>query len=752
MRSLVPIEQRDRDTGTTFVALEVLTKDVRCLQFVFADKAGLDRVLMVLRQFAFSEPEFLFAFQHRPKPAATEAAAAAAGEHAFDGWDLYDIERDLRRQGVFTSRMSDGRPTWRITDLNHDFKFSPTYPRCLVVPTAMSNAQLVTVGTFRSRARIPALTFMHPGNRTTLWRSSQPLVGVGGKTNAEDERLLDCIRASCGASAGQRLLIADCRPMINALGNKAKGKGYETYKHGELVFMNIQSIHVMRDSINKLKALCLAPSKSSDDSWLEAVESTGWLKHVRLVLAGAIRVAASMHRGGQSVLCHCSDGWDRTAQVCCLAQMMLDPYYRTTEGFLALICKDWLMFGHQFHVRIGHGEKNAESSERSPVFLQFLECVWQLIDQHPTIFEFSSQLLLFIAHHLYSCRFGDFLFNCERERREVDTFSKTASMWGYILARPARFANPYWVNNGDTAPVFIPPLSATVRNVRFWADYFLRFSPVPSLPYAAVYTSTFESAAGGEPGADGVAAAAAATAAKILPRAVPEEPASGGSDDSDGEASGASEAASVTDSEDEEATVAAAAGVADDPSAAAVGKQGSRSLPPLPRRTFLTSSDAVETAMLRQAQAAEHALRAAGGAGPADGFEHPSAGGAGGPDGSARRASTIAASSAAGGFFSYHRMARHYDHSRNVQHVVSASADQSGASGQRARGVSTEDAEALGLAEAFGKSGVLTSDVGDGTPVAGGPPAPPAATPAPAAAASGAADVESEEEYDPFAS
>ncbi len=27
----------------------------------------------------------------------------------------------------------------------------------------------------------------------------------------------------------------------------------------------------------------------------------------------------------------CSDGWDRTAQVCGLAELMLDPYYRTTE-------------------------------------------------------------------------------------------------------------------------------------------------------------------------------------------------------------------------------------------------------------------------------------------------------------------------------------------------------------------------------------------------------------------------------------
>lgn len=36
---------------------------------------------------------------------------------------------------------------------------------------------------------------------------------------------------------------------------------------------------------------------------------------------------------GNPVLVHCSDGWDRTAQIVALAQLMLDPYYRTLEGF-----------------------------------------------------------------------------------------------------------------------------------------------------------------------------------------------------------------------------------------------------------------------------------------------------------------------------------------------------------------------------------------------------------------------------------
>jgi len=47
-----------------------------------------------------------------------------------------------------------------------------------------------------------------------------------------------------------------------------------------------------------------------------------------------------------NVLVHCSDGWDRTAQMSSLAQQLIDPYFRTIEGFLVLIDKEWISFGH----------------------------------------------------------------------------------------------------------------------------------------------------------------------------------------------------------------------------------------------------------------------------------------------------------------------------------------------------------------------------------------------------------------------
>lgn len=47
---------------------------------------------------------------------------------------------------------------------------------------------------------------------------------------------------------------------------------------------------------------------------------------------------------GVSVLVHCSDGWDRTAQVCSVASVLLDPYYRTLKGLMVFTIYIFLLY------------------------------------------------------------------------------------------------------------------------------------------------------------------------------------------------------------------------------------------------------------------------------------------------------------------------------------------------------------------------------------------------------------------------
>ena len=53
-------------------------------------------------------------------------------------------------------------------------------------------------------------------------------------------------------------------------------------------------------------------------------------------MRSALLVVNAVDREGRSVLVHCSDGWDRTPQIVALAELMLDPFYRTIQVTLRL--------------------------------------------------------------------------------------------------------------------------------------------------------------------------------------------------------------------------------------------------------------------------------------------------------------------------------------------------------------------------------------------------------------------------------
>jgi myotubularin-related protein 6/7/8 len=156
--------------------------------------------------------------------------------------------------------------------------------------------------------------------------------------------------------AQQRNMIVDARPTVNAYVMQAAGLGSENmdnYKFATKVYLGIDNIHVMRDSLAKV----IDALKDSDVTPLgpnrEQLHKSNWLKHISNMLDGVGQIARQVGLQHSHVLIHCSDGWDRTSQLSALSQLCLDPFYRTMEGFMVLVEKDWLSFGHQFRYRSG---------------------------------------------------------------------------------------------------------------------------------------------------------------------------------------------------------------------------------------------------------------------------------------------------------------------------------------------------------------------------------------------------------------
>ena len=464
------------------------------------------------------------------------------------------------------------------------------------------------------------MTYLHPVNNCSITRSSQPLVGVRGNRSIQDEKLLAAIfntsqpaEASSEDSsspplaqspppsqrdlsatrdaqpnktaeeledalisgtrsgshtekpqvygAQQHNLIVDARPTVNALAMQAVGLGSENmdnYPFATKAYLGIDNIHVMRESLNKV----IDALKESDLTPLaphrEQLNKSGWLKHIGGILEGAGLIARQVGLQHSHVLIHCSDGWDRTSQLSALSQLCLDPFYRTMEGFMVLVEKDWLSFGHMFRHRSGflssekwfaieqdrigsdnnrstfgtnsgpgHALENALLSakgffnkdnnsrdsvvdsdgelqpyeagtpnlkkpsatakgsindrettkvkETSPVFHQFLDATYQLLQQHPTRFEFNERFLRRLLYHLYSCQYGTFLYNCEKDRVEANVKDKTRSVWDYFLSRKDQFLNEVYDGaiddkvRGNERLIF-----PKVSELRWWSEAFGR--------------------------------------------------------------------------------------------------------------------------------------------------------------------------------------------------------------------------------------------------------------------------------------
>jgi hypothetical protein len=126
---------------------------------------------------------------------------------------------------------------------------------------------------------------------------------------------------------------------------------------------------------------------------------------VHAILASAAKTVDLVHYERCAVLVHCSDGWDRTPQITVLAMVMLEARFRTMDGFLALVQKEWADFGHKFDERCGHTDESGED-QRSPVFLLFADAMVQLLHQFPARFEFNSDLLVALLDQLFACRSG----------------------------------------------------------------------------------------------------------------------------------------------------------------------------------------------------------------------------------------------------------------------------------------------------------------------------------------------------------
>ncbi|XP_051698554.1 phosphatidylinositol-3-phosphate phosphatase MTMR7 isoform X2 [Oryctolagus cuniculus] len=403
-------------TTATGCPLLIRCKNFQILQLIIPQERDCHDVYISLIRLARPvKYEELYCFSFNPK---------LDKEEREQGWMLVDLGEEYKRMGL-------PNDYWQLSDVNRDYRVCDSYPTELYVPKSATAHIILGSSKFRSRRRFPALSYYYKDNHASICRSSQPLSGFSARC-LEDEQMLQAIRKANPGS--DFIYVVDTRPKLNAMANRAAGKGYENednYSNIKFQFIGIENIHVMRNSLQKMLEVCELKSPSMSD-FLWGLENSGWLRHIKAIMDAGIFIAK------------------------------------------VLIEKDWISFGHKFNHR--YGILDGDPKEISPVIDQFIECVWQLMERFPCAFEFNERFLIHIQHHIYSCQFGNFLCNSQKERQELQIQERTYSLWAHLWKNRADYLNPLFrADHSQTQGILHLPTTPCNSMYKFWNGMYNRF-------------------------------------------------------------------------------------------------------------------------------------------------------------------------------------------------------------------------------------------------------------------------------------
>ncbi|KAF7417891.1 hypothetical protein HZH68_000544 [Vespula germanica] len=345
---------------------------------------------------------------------------------------------------------------WRLSTVNIKFQLCSSLPQYIIVPASLTNSQLTDAAKY------------FQGNRLPVWAWSNQhgaaLVKIPELLPTITERIQENIMLENIRKSHPHKL----PPIVIELSKD----------------ISVKSIAV---GFSKFYSLCSPENIRQlwiqDNNFYSLLESTKWLKYVSYCLEKTVTACENLN-SGYSVVLQEGEARDLCCVISSLIQLLLDPHFQTIVGFQSLIQKEWVASGHPFCDRLGHMMK--PNSEKSPLFLLFLDCVWQLCQQFPAEFEFTETYLTTLWDAAHVSIFDTFIFNCEKDRTMAATDPNTPlilrSVWDWreqfndqdILL----FYNPLFNAYGKTLTekTIVKPLYS-ISNLELWSQCYFRWIP-----------------------------------------------------------------------------------------------------------------------------------------------------------------------------------------------------------------------------------------------------------------------------------
>lgn len=425
------LDAQQRPMSGRIAALHILCKNFRLLKFAFQySKGGKDwgkQIASALARFAFPTRQGLsFAYSYKEPYYPTLSKSAVSMYNTKNDW-----ARELIRCGTSNWQVISAESEPILQHARHSSRY--TLPPHFVIPKACEVEMFLnwTLAFCDSRA----VFWVYGYGNASLVRLAELKPNNQQDTKIENT-MLEVVRASNDQKKLHLLQLTDRLPSILDV-----HKAYE-----------------------KLRRLCAPESPQhfsvEDSKFLILLEKSNWLFYVSLCLRYSCEAAEKLREGSSCVL-QDTNGRDLCCVVSSLTQMILDPFYRTIDGFQSLIQKEWVALEHPFQRRLGHIRQPVDSNgpqEESPVFLLFLDSVWQLLQQFPDEFEFSQTYLTTLWDSCFMPIFDTFQFDCNADRlkaiKENELIPRPVWDWSeqFLEKDKLFFTNPFYQKQKQEVP------------------------------------------------------------------------------------------------------------------------------------------------------------------------------------------------------------------------------------------------------------------------------------------------------------
>eukprot|EP01133_Synstelium_polycarpum_P006574 gene6574-7630_t len=476
----------------------VVSKHCKAAFFGFLSRHDDELFVSIVSKMAFHKPiKSLFSFSNFENNDSPLKIGRSRNTHLSTnnrGWNVFNSSE--------YTRMNIDKTTWRITQINAQHDICATYPTFFAVPMSIPDNFVKELAAFRINKRFPIvswcsatvfLVIAHQPRLDSLVAATAQAASSTEDMDSYDAILMDELhnianRATTGVNFSAAPVMPAQPPRkrgepkspsrtpltVFETGIAPKKITYETYyPQCRFVHLGLDTADLVRANYARLVDLCTssAPTDAGKQRWLSSLAATEWLGSVCSTLRASLRVAEMLMSGRSSIIQSGEGHESDELLVSSLAQLVLDPFYRTFRGLQVLVQKEWCAFGYAFGAQF-------KANSQGPVgFVLFCDAVIQLIHQYPTDFEFNEAAILFLCEQSFNGRYGTFLIQNHKDSESLNLHNTTKPVWSALSASIDRYLNPFYKAYSLSA---LPIKQFNYDNLYFWSEFYTRWTTAPT--------------------------------------------------------------------------------------------------------------------------------------------------------------------------------------------------------------------------------------------------------------------------------